>query len=64
MDGIRLEQAELRQKTGVTVMAVRRKEDVFANPGGSFQLLAGDVAYIFASPEAMTATAQLFAASS
>jgi CPA2 family monovalent cation:H+ antiporter-2 len=62
MDGIRLEQAELRQKTGVTVMAVRREEEIFANPGGSFRLLAGDVAYVFASPEAMSATARLFAA--
>ena len=60
MDGVTLLQAELRQKAGVSVMAVRREEEIFANPDGTFHMLAGDVAYIFADPEGMSEAAQLF----
>ncbi len=61
MDGLSLLQAELRKKTGVSIIAVRRGEELFANPDGSFRMLAGDVVYAFAASEAMSAAAPLFA---
>jgi CPA2 family monovalent cation:H+ antiporter-2 len=62
MDGLSLLQAQLRQKTGVSIMAVLRGEELFPNPDGTFHMLAGDVAYIFATSEAINEAAQLFTA--
>ena len=60
LEGATLQGAELRQKTGATVMAVRRETEMFANPGGDFRLAAGDIAYVFASPDAVSEAARLF----
>ena len=64
LDGISLKEAGLRQKTGVTVVAVRREETTFANPDGDFRFQGGDVAYVFSSPEAVTGAIPLFFAAS
>ncbi len=60
LDGVTLQDAALRAKLAVTVMAVRRGDEVFASPGGSFRLNAGDIAYVFASVDAMNEAASLF----
>ncbi len=60
LDGVTLQDSNLRQKAGVTVMAVRRGEETFANPDASFLLAAGDIAYVFASHEAVAEAAALF----
>lgn len=62
LDGVSLKEADLRRKSGVTIMAVHRDEDVVANPDGDFRLRAGDIAYVFAHADAMSEAAGLFAA--
>jgi CPA2 family monovalent cation:H+ antiporter-2 len=64
LDGLSLKDANLRQKTGLTVIAVRRGKTTFANPDGDFRFRSGDVAYVFSSPEAVTGAIPLFLAAS
>jgi CPA2 family monovalent cation:H+ antiporter-2 len=60
LDGTSLKDANLRQKTGITVVAVRRGEQTIANPGGDFRFQGGDVAYVFSSPEAVSGAVPAF----
>ncbi|MDR3177061.1 MAG: cation:proton antiporter [Desulfovibrio sp.] len=62
LDGLTLKDSELRQKYGVTVMAIQRGGEISANPGGDFAVAAEDVAYIFAGHSALNACAHLFSA--
>ncbi|MDR2075647.1 MAG: cation:proton antiporter [Desulfovibrio sp.] len=64
LDGSSLKEANLRQKTGLTVVAVRRGETTFANPDGDFRFQGGDVAYVFSSPEAVAGATPIFLAAS
>ncbi|WP_336002497.1 cation:proton antiporter regulatory subunit [Halorientalis halophila] len=41
--GLTLSEADLRQETGVSVLAVQRESETFPNPGPDFSLAAGDV---------------------
>ncbi|USZ69858.1 potassium transporter TrkA (plasmid) [Halorussus salilacus] len=43
LDGESLREADLRQRTGVSVMAVQRGEETLANPESDFELTAGDI---------------------
>ena len=61
LDAVSLLDAELRQKAGVTVVAVTRGEELFAHPGGDFRFAAGDLVYLFSSPAEAAAAAPLFA---
>ena len=54
--GQSLEEAALRQKTGLTVVAVSREGRIIANPDGALRLQAKDVAYVF-GPHAQIASA-------
>ncbi len=60
LDGRTLEHSGLRRAMNMTVVAVLRGEETFANPDGSFQLAAGDVAYAFASADSVARAAPLF----
>lgn len=60
LDGVTLQDSNLRQKANMTVVAVRRGAETFANPDGAFLLTAGDVAYVFATHEAVSEAAALF----
>jgi CPA2 family monovalent cation:H+ antiporter-2 len=62
LDGVSLRDSNLRQKAGLTVVAVRRGTATFANPGAGFTFAAHDVAYVFASHEAVCNAAPLFSA--
>lgn len=61
LDAVSLLDAELRQKAGVTVVAVTRGEELFAHPGGDFRFAASDLVYLFSSPAEAAAAAPLFA---
>ncbi|HLC16867.1 MAG TPA: cation:proton antiporter [Thermodesulfovibrionia bacterium] len=41
-----LKETDLRAKTGVTLIAVRRQEQLFSNPGADFKLQQGDVLFL------------------
>lgn len=61
LDGKTLEESELRRTHGLTVVAVGRGDQVFANPDGTLRFAAGDVAYVFGPHADITAKAGLFA---
>jgi len=58
--GRTLEEAALRRKKGLTVVAVSREGEVIANPDGAMRLKAGDVAFVFGSNEEIRAAAYMF----
>ncbi|MGJ3522923.1 cation:proton antiporter domain-containing protein [Nitratidesulfovibrio sp. D1] len=62
LDGMTLQQADLRRLHGLTLVAVKRGEDVLPNPDGTLRLIAGDVAYVFGPHADIAAKAGLFAA--
>ncbi|AGW14057.1 monovalent cation:proton antiporter family protein [Megalodesulfovibrio gigas] len=60
LDGQTLEESGLRKRHGLTVVAVQRGEELFANPDGAFRLQAGDVAYLFGSQQDFASRVGLF----
>ncbi|WP_027188127.1 monovalent cation:proton antiporter family protein [Desulfovibrio cuneatus] len=60
LDGVSLMESNLRQRAGITVVAIRREGEMFPHPGGDFTLHAGDIAYVFASPKEATAAMKFF----
>ncbi len=52
----------LRRKYGVTVVGLRHKGEVIPSPGGTAVLHAGDTAFLFAAPEAISEAMHLFRA--
>ncbi len=62
LDGTTLQQADLRRLHGLTLVAVKRGEEVLPNPDGTLRLMAGDVAYVFGPHADIAAKAGLFAA--
>ncbi|MDR0828144.1 MAG: cation:proton antiporter [Desulfovibrio sp.] len=58
--GLSLKDSEVRRKYGLTVMAIQRGEEITGNPGGDFTIQAGDVAYVFANPTSLSASAHIF----
>lgn len=55
--GRTLAEADLRRRRGVTVLAVRRGEEVFPNPSGDFRLQAEDSLVLLVGPAAPAAEA-------
>lgn len=59
-DGKSLAELALREKNKVTLLAIRRNDDVIANPSGKTTLLAGDILILFGFPEKLSHSAKLF----
>lgn len=59
--GKSLAQLELRQRHGVTVLAIRRRGQILPNPDPHLPLLAGDLLITMGSPEQLSRAAGLFA---
>jgi TrkA domain protein len=51
--------AEVRSRTGVSIVAVVRGEDAHPAPGPEFRLAAGDTAVVVGTPEGISAAASL-----
>ncbi|MDR2488172.1 MAG: cation:proton antiporter [Desulfovibrio sp.] len=62
LDGMTLLDAELRQKANITVIAVKRDEEIFAHPDGTFRLQSGDTVYVFSTSADADLAEALFAA--
>ncbi|MFA6333169.1 MAG: cation:proton antiporter [Methanoregula sp.] len=60
LDGITLGGYNLRKRTGMLILALRRGEDMITGMGGETRLLAGDIAIIYATPEDLAKGASLF----
>lgn len=58
--GKTLAELALREKHKVTLLAIRRDEDVIPNPSGKSALLTGDIIILFGTPEKLSQAAKLF----
>jgi CPA2 family monovalent cation:H+ antiporter-2 len=59
--GRALAEIELRRRHGVTVLTIRRGDQIHPNPSGHERLEAGDVAVLFGRPKSIAAALPLFA---
>ncbi|HUF76126.1 MAG TPA: cation:proton antiporter [Longimicrobiales bacterium] len=59
IDGQRLSESDLRRIYGVTVIAVRRGDELIPNPAGDLQVLAGDLLVAFGLGEELAAANEL-----
>jgi CPA2 family monovalent cation:H+ antiporter-2 len=55
-----LTQIELRKKHGVTLLAIRRGEQMLSNPDGNTVIHAGDLLVALSQPSKLARFAQLF----
>ena len=62
MDGQRLVDSDLRRVYGVTVIAIRRGDELIPNPGGDVQVQAGDLLVVFGLGEELAAANELVVA--
>jgi CPA2 family monovalent cation:H+ antiporter-2 len=60
LDGITLGGYNLRKKTNLLILAIRRGAETITGLSGETRLLAGDIAIIYASPEDLAKSAGLF----
>jgi TrkA domain protein len=57
--GQTLGEADLRQETGVSVLAIQRESETFPNPGPEFELAAGDVLVTLGTREEQNAIEEM-----
>jgi len=60
MVGKSLAQVGLRNKYGVTLLAIRRDSQVLPNPAGDMELSANDIIIVLGSPEKIADVTGLF----
>jgi len=58
-DGMTLIEIDLRKKTGVTILALKRGSDVIEHPSADTVLKGGDIAYLIGDPEQVKEAADL-----
>jgi monovalent cation:H+ antiporter-2, CPA2 family len=59
-EGKTLGETDLRKKTGVTLLAVKRGDDVIEHPTLRTKFLTGDIAYVLGDPEQANLAMELF----
>ncbi len=59
-DGKTLGEIDLRKKTGVTLLAVKRGDQVIEHPTLKTQFRNGDIAYVLGNPEQVNLASELF----
>lgn len=60
VDGKTIAEMDLRKKTGVTLLALKRGDKVIKTPKPKTTLLQGDTAYLLGDPEQITLASELF----
>jgi len=60
IEGISLAEADLRKSHGVTVLAIRRGEEVIAGPSGSEVIRAGDICVVIGPEERIAGVSSVF----
>ncbi len=58
--GKSLAESQLREKSGVTLVALKRNDHLIDHPSSTTRLLSGDIAYILGKPEQIANAANLF----
>ena len=59
-EGKTLAETDLRKKTGVTLLAVKRGEEMIEHPTLKTRFQAGDIAYVLGDPEQVNLASELF----
>jgi CPA2 family monovalent cation:H+ antiporter-2 len=59
-EGKTLGETDLRKKTGVTLLAVKRGDEMIEHPTLKTRFLAGDIAYVLGDPEQVNLASELF----
>ncbi|HLF33472.1 MAG TPA: cation:proton antiporter, partial [Cyclobacteriaceae bacterium] len=59
-DGKSIKDLQLRKKTGVTVLVIKRGEEIIGHPGPDTVLLSNDIAYVIGNPEQINIASELF----
>ncbi|HDR52660.1 MAG TPA: sodium:proton exchanger [Mariniphaga anaerophila] len=59
-EGKHLGETDLRKKTGVTLLAVKRGDEMIEHPTLKTRFLAGDIAYVLGDPEQVNLASELF----
>ena len=62
MENKKLLHTDLRRKHGVTIVGIRRKENIIASPGPDEELLAGDTVFLFGTSFGISQSIELFRA--
>jgi CPA2 family monovalent cation:H+ antiporter-2 len=62
VDGLSIRDIGLRQKTGVTLLAIKRGKDIIEHPEPDTRFICNDVAYILGTPEQLNSASELFSA--
>jgi len=60
VDGKTLAEINLRKNTGVTLLAIKRQNEIIEHPDSNFPLHTGDVAYLLGNPEQINHAGELF----
>lgn len=60
LSGKTLAESELRKKYGITLVALKREDQLNVHPSSNTRLLKGDVAYILGKPEQIATATNLF----
>jgi CPA2 family monovalent cation:H+ antiporter-2 len=60
LDGSRLSAGLLRSRSGATILAIKRGDDITPNPDPVWELAAGDLVLLLGTPEQLQAAARLF----
>jgi CPA2 family monovalent cation:H+ antiporter-2 len=63
MDGKSPAETELRKKTGVTLLAIKRGNEIIEHPAPDIILMKGDIAYVLGDPAQVKLAAEMFSAS-
>jgi CPA2 family monovalent cation:H+ antiporter-2 len=56
-----LSEMDFRNKIGVTVVAVKRNDEILENPGASTTLKHGDIVFVLGQPDKIALTSRIFA---
>lgn len=60
LEGLRLEESNLRGRHGATVLAIRRGDETLTNPAGDQALAAGDVVVLIGAPSDLSGVSPRF----
>jgi CPA2 family monovalent cation:H+ antiporter-2 len=61
-EGRTLGETDLRKKTGVTLLAIRRENEIIEHPTLKLRFMPGDTAYVLGNPEQVNLASELFSA--
>jgi CPA2 family monovalent cation:H+ antiporter-2 len=62
LEGQSLSQGTIRNRSGATVMVIKRDVEMVPNPDPVWELKAGDILLLLGAPEQLTAAGKLFLA--